>query len=427
MDTGLTAKKRYQNGVASNHFHLDVHLLYLCMWVYDTQMGKKPYTSDLEQEIFDAIGDGSFAEMMDDQALAPNKASGTRSGVVAAIHGPNILIEFGPREQGCCPKTHFEELPNVGDSIDFIVERVDRDGMLVLSRKGAVQKANWDALETGQIIEARCIGTNKGGLNMELAGHNAFMPAGHVALHHVPDLEVFIGEKFACEVIELDKRSNRLVLSRKAVVQRERETAKAEMLETLQVGDTFDATITSVQHYGAFADIGGLEGLIHKSEMTWERHIDPQKFVKMGDVVRVQLLDINTDSGETKLAFGMKQLLEDPFVSQMATVAVGEMIEGTVTRLVDFGAFVDIGSGNEGLIHISELADHRIKSPKDVVKKEQLITVKVLSVDPATRKISLSLKQAIDGNENQPAREDDNAMRKLREKFGNGPLKGGIG
>ena len=404
-------------------------LLYLFKWVYDVQMAKKPFNSDLDKEIFDAIGDGSFAEMLD-TTNSTSRQEGDRSsrtGIIAAIHGANVLVEFGPREQGCCPKTHFEELPQVGESLDFIVERVDRDGMLVLSRKGAVQKATWDALETGQVVEARCTGTNKGGLELEVAGHKAFMPAGQVSLHHVPDLDVMIGEKFACEVIELDRRANRIVLSRKVVLRAEREVAKNEMLETLEVGTTHDATITSVQPYGAFADIGGIEGLIHRSEMTWERNTDPEKFVKVGDVVRVQLLEINTEGDQPKLAFGMKQLIEDPFVSSMANVAAGEMVEGTITRLTDFGVFVDIGSGAEGLIHISELADHRVKSPKDVVKEKQVVTVKVLSVDAATRRISLSLKQGSGNDESQPAREEDKAMRKLREKFGDGPLKGGIG
>lgn len=390
-------------------------------------MVKKPLNGDLEAEIYDAIGDGSFAELVEKSSKPQHSDRSARTGVVAAIHGRNVLVEFGPREQGCCPTSHFDELPQVGDSLEFIVERLDQDGMLVLSRKGAVQKASWDALEVGQVVEARCTGTNKGGLDMELAGHKAFMPAGHVAIHRVPDLKIMMGEKFACEVIELDKRSNRIVLSRRKVLQAEREVAKEEMLGTINVGDTHDATITSVQPYGAFADIGGLEGLIHKSEMTWERNIDPAKFVKVGDVVRIQILDINTDNDDPKLAFGMKQLIEDPFVSSMANVAVGEMVSGTVTKLTNFGAFVDLGNGTEGLVHISELADHRVKSPKDVVKEGQDVTVKVLSVDAATRRIGLSLKQAIGNDETQPAREDDAAIRKLREKFGDGPLKGGIG
>ena len=390
-------------------------------------MAKNPLNGDLDAEIFDAIGDGSFAEMLDVPSTPERSNRSTRLGIVAAIHGRNVLVEFGPREQGCCPKSHFEELPQVGDSIEFIVGKVDKDGMLVLSRKGAVQKATWDALEVGQVVEARCSGTNKGGLEMELAGQKAFMPAGQVAIHHVPDLDVLIGEKFACEVIELNKHANRIVLSRRNVLQAEREVAKEEMLETLSVGDTHDATITSVQPYGAFADIGGLEGLIHTSEMTWERNTDPSKFVKVGDLVRIQILDIDTEGDKLKIAFGMKQLIEDPFISSMADIAVGETVNGTVTRLTDFGAFVDLGSGTEGLIHISELADHRIKSPKDVVKEKQEVTVKVISVDPTTRRIGLSLKQALGNDASQPVREEDTSRRKLREKFGNGPLKGGIG
>jgi ribosomal protein S1 len=393
------------------------------------QMANNAPNEELEREIFNAIGEGSFEDMLDVEAQSTHSGRSGRSGVVAAIHGRNVLVEFGPREQGCCPKSHFEELPQVGESLDFIVERTDSDGMLVLSRKGAVQKASWDVLETGQVIEATCTGTNKGGLEMEVASHKAFMPAGQVAIHHLPDLDSMIGQKIACEVIELDKRANRIVLSRKRVLLAEREAAKGEMLQTLTLGATHNATITSVQPYGAFADIGGIEGLIHKSEMTWERDIDPSKFVKIGDVVKIQILDIDLTNDQPKIAFGMKQLIEDPFVSSVASIEVGETVTGTVTRLVDFGVFVDLGAGTEGLIHISELADHRVKSPKDVVKEQQVITVKVLSVDSATRRIALSLKQ-VEGNygsEDAPLREEDNAMRKLREKFGNGPLKGGIG
>ncbi|MBT5365672.1 MAG: S1 RNA-binding domain-containing protein, partial [Phycisphaerae bacterium] len=308
-------------------------------------MAKNIPNDELNREILNAIGDGSFADMLDVQAQSTPTRRSARSGVVAAIHGRNVLVEFGPREQGCCPKSHFEELPQVGESLDFIVERTDSDGMLVLSRKGAVQKATWDALETGQVVEAKCSGTNKGGLEMEVAGHKAFMPAGQVAIHHLPDLDIMIGQKMACEVIELDRRANRIVLSRKKVLYAEREAAKEEMLETLNAGDTYDATITSVQPYGAFADIGGIEGLIHKSEMTWERDIDPSKFVKIGDIVKIQILDIDLTNEQPKIAFGMKQLIEDPFVSSMATIEVGETVTGTVTRLADFGAFVDLGSG----------------------------------------------------------------------------------
>jgi small subunit ribosomal protein S1 len=393
-------------------------------------MSEDKINPELQAEIEAALGGASLEDLLEEnpERRKRGEARTIKTGVVAAIHGPNVLVEFGPRMQGSCPKLQFETLPNIGDSLDFVVERRDKDGMLVLSRQGAIQKATWDALEIGQIVEAMCTGTNKGGLDMEVASHKAFMPAGHVELFHVPDLSIFAGQKFACEVIELDRRQNRIVLSRRAVLQAERQEKQAETLENLEVGATIDATITSIKPYGAFADIGGVEGLIHISEMSWDRISDPSKFVKTGDLVRVQILDIDHEHSPPKIALGMKQLIEDPLVSTMGAIEVGENTTGKVTRLAAFGAFVDIGKGVEGLIHISELSHQRIKSAKDAVKEGQEVIVRVLSVDPATRRIALSLKQAQgeDGGEDAPTRDEDPAIRKLREKFGGGDLKGGI-
>jgi small subunit ribosomal protein S1 len=392
-------------------------------------MSEEKIGKELHAEIEAALGNASIEDLVED---APHQrkrgeARTMKTGVVAAIHGSNVLVEFGPRTQGSCPKLQFEILPNVGDSLEFVVERTDKDGMLVLSRQGAIQKANWDALETGQIVEALCTGTNKGGLDMELASHKAFMPAGHVELYHVPDLSIFTGQKFACEVIELDRSKNRIVLSRRAVLKAEQKEKQQETLENLEVGATVDATITSIKPYGAFADIGGIEGLIHISEISWERISDPSKFVKSGDLVRVQILDIDHEHSPPKIALGMKQLIEDPMVATLGTIEVGENTTGTVTRLAAFGAFVDIG-GVEGLVHISELSHQRIKSAKDAVREGEVVTVRVLSIDPTTRRIALSLKQAQTetSGEDTPTREDDPAIRKLREKFGGSDLKGGI-
>ncbi len=393
-------------------------------------MSEDKINPELQAEIEAALGSASLENLLDEnpEQRKRGEARAIKTGVVAAIHGSNVLIEFGPRMQGSCPKLQFETLPNVGDSLEFVIERKDKDGMLVLSRQGAIQKATWDALEIGQIVEAMCTGTNKGGLEMELANHKAFMPAGQVELYHVPDLTIFNGQKFACEVIELNRKQNRVVLSRKTVLQAERKEKQVETLENLEVGATIDATITSVKPYGAFADIGGIEGLIHISEMSWDRISDASKLVKTGDLVRVQILDIDHEHSPPKIALGMKQLIEDPLVSTMGAIEVGENTTGKVTRLAAFGAFVDIGKGVEGLIHISELSHQRIKSAKDAVKEGEEVTVRVLSVDPTTRRIALSLKQAQgeDGGEDAPTRDEDPAIRKLREKFGGGDLKGGI-
>ena len=358
-------------------------------------MSEDKINPELQAEIEAALGSASLENLLDEnpEQRKRGEARAIKTGVVAAIHGSNVLIEFGPRMQGSCPKLQFETLPNVGDSLEFVIERKDKDGMLVLSRQGAIQKATWDALEIGQIVEAMCTGTNKGGLEMELANHKAFMPAGQVELYHVADLTIFSGQKFACEVIELNRKQNRVVLSRKTVLQAERKEKQVETLENLEVGATIDATITSVKPYGAFADIGGIEGLIHISEMSWDRISDASKLVKTGDLVRVQILDIDHEHSPPKIALGMKQLIEDPLVSTMGAIEVGENTTGKVTRLAAFGAFVDIGKGVEGLIHISELSHQRIKSAKDAVKEGEEVTVRVLSVDPTTRRIALSLKE----------------------------------
>ncbi len=316
-------------------------------------MASEPLNKRLEDEIAAALGDASIEDLLVDQPKS-RKNSGSReikSGIVAAVHGPNVLVEFGPRLQGCCPTTQFEVLPQVGESIEFVIERRDQDGMLVLSRKGAVQKAAWETLEVGQVIEAMCTGTNKGGVELELSGHKAFMPAGQVALHHKEDLSVYVGEKLRCEVIELNKASKRIILSRKRVLQVEKEEAGNELLTSLNVGDTLEATITTIQPYGAFADIGGIEGLIHISEMSWDRVSDVSKVVKVGQTVMVKLLDIQQDHTPPRISLGIKQLLKNP---------------------------------------------------------------------------NSTIAQTQDDEEVQP-REEDNAMKKLRERFGNGPLKGGIG
>jgi len=247
-----------------------------------------------------------------------------------------------------------------------------------------------------------------------------------VDLHHVSDLSIFVGEKFPCEVIELDQSRNRLVLSRRSVLAAERERNQGELLESLELGATVSATITSIKPYGAFADIGGLEGLIHVSEMSWKRLDNPEALLSVGDAVKVKVVDIDHDHEPPKLALSMKQLLEDPFAGAIDKIEPGATLSGRVTKLMDFGAFVELPGEVEGLVHISELADRRVNSPGQVVRVGEVVTVRVLRVDTARHRIALSMKQSGGGDE-AAAREDDPTMRKLREKFGDGPLKGGLG
>jgi small subunit ribosomal protein S1 len=387
----------------------------------------------LQAEIDAALGNASFEDLVTDEpGDESNQGRGgkrpRREGTIVAIRDREVLIEFGPKLQGVCPVDQFDEPPATGTRETFTIDRTDpNDGVLFCSRRGGVQKAQWDTIEIGQIIEARCTGTNTGGLEMEVAGHPAFMPAGHVELHHVPDLSIFTGQKMPCEVIELDRSRNRMVLSRRGMLEAQRAEARTTLLESLEVGQTIDAVITRVQPFGAFADIGGLDGLIHISEMCWERIDDPNTIVKVGETVRVQVLSVELEQDPPRVGLGMKQLMTDPIHAAMSGFNEGDVLEGTVRKTADFGAFVELTKGVDGLVHISELSHERVKHVGDVVKVGQTVTVKVMSIDPATRRIALSMKQAGGDDGGDVDRGEDPMIAKLKAKFGDRELKGGLG
>jgi len=321
----------------------------------------------------------------------------THSGTVMAIRGDDVLIELGPRSQGICPISQFAEPPAIGSQHDFLIDRVDpKDNVLVLSLPGAVRKAEWGALAEGQVVEARCVGVIRGGLEMEVAGHKAFMPASHADIRHVKDVSIFLNEKMACEVIQLDRKRGRMVLSRRSILNRERKEKQREVLETLQPGITVTATIVSLQPYGAFADIGGIDGLIHVSDLSHDRIRHPQDVIKVGDQVQAKVLKVDDTQKPPKISLGLKQLQEDPFAAKLTDIVEGAVVNGRITKLMDFGAFVELTPGVEGLVHISEIAWERIKTPAQVLSKDQVVAVKVLGVNAEDRRISLSIKQTMD-------------------------------
>lgn len=387
----------------------------------------------LEAEIEAALGDLSLDDMLDEADLAPagRGERRTRTGTVVSIHGDDVLVEFGPKSQGVCAISYFDDPPEIGQSLEFNVERYDQnEGLLILSRVGKVQKAEWESLEVGQFVEARCTGVNKGGLEMEVANHRAFMPAGQVDIRHVAELEVFIGEKMPCEVIEIDRQRGRIILSRRSALEAERGRLREQLLEKLQVGDTLPAVITSIQPYGAFADLGGIDGLIHISDLSYERIKDPSEVVKEGDTVEVKVLKLDTSQDPPRISLGLKQTMIDPYQASAGQIAESETVTGKVTKLMAFGAFVEIAPGVEGLIHISELSHERVSRVSQVVKPGEVVQAKVLSVDHDKRRISLSLRAL---QEQRSAEEfdrgEDAQMRKLKAKLTQkfGELKGGLG
>lgn len=401
-------------------------------------------SDDLDAEIAAALGDLSIDDLIEESESPnisiSNDGRRTRTGTVARIDDNMVLIEFGPKSPGICPVTQFDEPPAVGSKHEFVVERFDPfDGVLVVSLPGAIQKADWGTLEVGQIIEARCIGMNRGGLEMEVDHHKGFMPAGQVDIRHLPDISVLIGEKFPCKVIELKKHKKRLILSRKAVLLVERASNRETLLAEIEPGQVRTATITSLQNYGAFADLGGIDGLIHVSDISHERIKHPEDVLKVGDTVEVKILKVESDVDPPRIALGRKQVLSNPADTAYDSIEADAELSGTVTKTTDFGAFVELAPGIEGLIHISQLTHEHVPNVEHVVKKGEVVRVKVLSVDQERRRISLSMKALTEAPAREPRpgrgrgrdepnvnRAEDPAMRKLRARF-SGDLKGGLG
>ena len=418
----------------------------------DTQADPAPapttIDSALEAEIAAALGDVSI-DAIEEMTAAPtihmtSDGRQTRTGTIARVENNDVLIEFGPKSNGLCPLVQFETPPEKGSTHEFVVERFDPfDGILIVSLPGAVQKADWGSLEVGQVIEARCVGMNRGGLEMEVDHHKAFMPTGQVDVRHIEDVSVLIGEKFPCKVIELKKNKNRLVLSRKAVMQAERETNRGKILEELEVGQVRSVTVSSVQAYGAFADLGGIDGLIHVSDLAHDRVKHPSDVVKVGDTFEVEVLSIDREHKPPRIGLGRKQVTADPGTEAMAEVGEGAELSGTVTKITEFGAFVEVAPGVEGLVHISQLAHERVNKVEDVLRKGEVIQVKVLSIDVARKRISLSMKALLeapkreaqsggkrgrrDFADSQEPRAEDPEMRKLKARFSDSGLKGGLG
>lgn len=352
------------------------------------------------------------------------------TGTILQVTTEDVLVELGPKQEGVCPIAQFDGVPKVGETHEFVVNRFNRsEGLFVLARVGAVQKADWEHLEIGQIIEARVAAKNKGGLEMEVAGHRAFMPAGQAGLYHIDDLEELVGQAMACEVIEFNRKARNIVLSRKAVLEREREANRLEMWEKLEVGQVLKGTVRKLMPFGAFVELGvGVDGLIHISDISYARIKDPSEVLHEGQEVTVRVLKIDRDSN--RIGLGLKQLQEDPYDTAINDITPGAVVTGRVTRIMDFGAFVEIQPGVEGLIHISELSHDRVNRVSQVVTVDQVVSAQVLDVEPSTRRISLSLKATKAQQEEEMGRADDPSMAKLRARFGSlfdsGPQKGGL-
>jgi small subunit ribosomal protein S1 len=354
----------------------------------------------LQRELDEALGDMSLEELIDKEQAPAAKPSapGLKRGKVIAIQGDDIFVDMGGKSQGILPAIQFENdpLPNVGDTVEVEIEGYQPgEGFLILSRQGAVQAAAWETLVEGQIVEGRVTGHNKGGLELEINGLRAFMPISQIEMFRVEDLGPYNNQRLRCEISEVNREDRNIIVSRKTLLEREAAEAREKAFGALAEGQILKGTVRTVMPYGAFVDIGGVDGLLHVSDMSYSRVNDPNTVVQQGQAIEVKVLKI--DPATRKISLGLKQVLPDPWADAADKWPVQSMVKGTVTKLMDFGAFVEIAAGVEGLIPISEFTYlKRIKHPSEVLKQGDIVDVRVMSVDVARKRISLSLKQVGD-------------------------------
>jgi small subunit ribosomal protein S1 len=325
------------------------------------------------------------------------------NGKVVRIDKDEVLVDIGYKSEGVIPSTELSIRKSVdpadevelSEEIDALVlTKEDAEGRLVLSKKRARFEKAWRrieaAAESGEPVEGSVIEVVKGGLILDL-GVRGFLPASLVDIRRVHNLDEFLGQTLECKVIELNRSRNNVVLSRRAVLEEERKEVREQILGRLEPGQVVEGKISNIVDFGAFVDLDGIDGLIHISELSWSHVNHPSEVVSIGDTVRIKVLDIDRD--RQRISLGLKQTQEDPWQRVISTHRPGDVLEGTVTKVVAFGAFVEILPGVEGLVHISELADHHVESPSEVVEPNSTLNVKILEIDEERRRLSLSIKR----------------------------------
>jgi len=325
------------------------------------------------------------------------------SGRVVQIDKDEVLVDVGFKSEGVIPSAELSIRKNIdpgeevelGEEIDVLVlTKEDQEGRLIVSKKRARFEKAWRrieaAAETGEAVEGTVIEVVKGGLIIDL-GIRGFLPASLVDIRRVADLDEFLHTKIPCKVIEINRQRNNVVLSRRAVLEEARKGQREEIIEHLQPGQVVEGQISNIVDFGAFVDLNGIDGLIHISEISWSHVNHPSELLEIGDTVQVKVLEIDRD--RQRISLGLKQTQDDPWQRVVDTYNIGDDLEGTVTKVVTFGAFVEILDGVEGLVHISELAAHHVENPREVVQPGDEIKVKVLEVDDERRRLSLSVKR----------------------------------
>ena len=392
--------------------------------------------SELQNELEMALAGTDLDSMLIGDAMVQvghELEEGQRiQGRIIKVHGEHVFISLGGPNEGVISILSFLDQPDPepGATIEVIVRGYLREEGLyeVTVPGGAISVADWDDLKEGEIVEAKVTAANAGGLECTVGQVRGFIPASQVAEYRVEDFSEFIDQKVLCVVTQANASRGNLVLSRRAVLEREKAEKREQRLAELEIGATVEGTVRKIMDFGAFVDIGGLDGLLHISQLSWEKVKHPSEVVEEGQKIQVRVDKVDPQSGKISLSY--RSLQDHPWTNVEDRFPVGTIVHGTISRLADFGAFVRLATGVEGLVHLSELAHHRVHKITNHVKEGQEVDVKVLSVEPERQRMSLSLKAA----QQPPADavkpdepEVEEAPRELALPKHRGPLKGGTG
>jgi small subunit ribosomal protein S1 len=351
--------------------------------------------------------DGQSLSDAIDATIVDFDEGGLVSGTVVKIDSDEVLLDIGYKSEGVIPSKELSirndvnpaDVVDLGEQVEALVlQKEDKDGRLILSKKRAQYERAWGKIEELKaaegVVEGPVIEVVKGGLILDI-GLRGFLPASLVDLRRVRDLHPYVGRTLQAKIIELDKNRNNVVLSRRAYLEETQREQRDEFLANLKPGEVRKGVVSSVVNFGAFVDLGGMDGLVHVSELSW-KHVDhPSSVVQVGDEVTVQVLDV--DLSRERISLSLKATQQDPWQEFAGGHQVGELVYGRVTKLVPFGAFVQVGDGIEGLVHISEMAVHHVEAPEQVVTPGEELWVKIIDIDLERRRISLSIKQAAEG------------------------------
>ncbi len=364
------------------------------------------------------------------------QAGEIRTGTIASIASSQILVSIGAKSEGIISGRELDQLSAeekeilvIGAEIPvFVINPEDENGNVVLSFRRAQEQISWEnvekMLEDDRVYDSKIVGFNKGGLIVMVGGLRGFLPSSQIsamrrsqASGDTPEQrwQKMVGEPITVRIIEVDRERRRLILSERSISTESRQSIKERVIDELEVGKVYTGRVTSLSDFGAFVNVNGADGLVHLSELSWERVQHPREILEVGQEVNVKV--INIDREKKRIGLSMRALADDPWTSRVEKFTVGQLVEGVITRLTKFGAFARLEGDIEGLIHISEMADHRIDHPKEVLKEGDVCTLRIVRIDTDQHRIGLSLRKVDSGAY------ADKDYKKLIEEFGHSPAE----